>query len=72
MAEVVEGSGAAKAGIQANDLIIQADGQSVTTYEELNAIRDKKAPNDVMRLKVIRAGEVLEIDVTLGEDKPKE
>ena len=70
VADVVEGSGAANAGIQANDLIIQADGQSVTTYEELNAIRDKKAPNDVMKLKVIRAGEVLEIDVTLGEDKP--
>ena len=67
---ISEGSGAAASGLQVGDLIVKADGQTVTTSEELNSIRDKKSPNDVLTLTVIRNGELLDIDVTLGEDIP--
>lgn len=68
--QVVEGSGAAKAGIQVNDLIVKADGEAVKTSTELNNIRDKKAPNEILKLTVIRNGEMVDVDVTLGEDIP--
>ena len=67
---ITEGSGAAASGLQVGDLIVKADGQTVTTSEELNAIRDEKSPNDVLTLTVIRNGELLDINVTLGEDIP--
>ncbi len=68
---VVEGSGAAKAGIKAGDLIIKADGEVVNTVDALNKIRDTKKPGDVMVLTVIRSGEMIDVNVTLGEDVPQ-
>lgn len=69
---VSDGSGAAAAGIQVGDLIVKADGTVVKTVDELNAIRDKKKAGDHLNLTVIRNGEMLDIDVTLGEDLPQQ
>lgn len=68
---VAEGSGAANAGLKAGDLIVKADDQVVTTSTALNEIRDKKKPGDTLKLTVIRNGELLEINVILGEDVPE-
>ncbi len=68
--QIAQGSGAEKAGMQVGDLIVKADGQSVKTSAQLNEIRDKKAPNDTLTLTVIRDGEVMDINVVLGEDVP--
>ncbi len=68
--QVSVGSGAEAAGIKVGDLIVKADGKAVKTSQELNEIRDKKAPNEYLKLTVIREGELLDIDVKLGEDVP--
>lgn len=68
--QIAEGSGAEAAGMQIGDLIVKADGKTVKTSKELNEIRDKKSPNDVLKLTVIRNGELMDIDVKLGEDVP--
>jgi serine protease Do len=68
--QIAEGSGAEAAGIQIGDLIVKADGKTVKTSKELNEIRDKKSPNDILKLTVIRNGELLDVDVKLGEDIP--
>lgn len=68
--KIVEGSGAEAAGIKIGDLIVKADGESVKSSDELNDIRDKKAPNETMTLSIIRNGELIEIPVVLGEDTP--
>ena len=65
-------SGAEKAGLKAGDLIVKADGEVVNTFEGLNKIKDKKKPGEKIRLTVIRKGELVEIDVTLGESTPTE
>lgn len=70
--QIAQGSGAEKAGIKVGDLIVKADGKSIKTSAELNEIRDKKAPNDTLTLTVIRDGEVMDIDVVLGEDIPSQ
>lgn len=67
---IIEGSGAEAAGLKIGDLIVKADNKAVKTSAQLNEIRDKKSPNDILTLTIIRNGEVLNIDVTLGEDIP--
>ena len=69
---VAEDSGAKKAGVKVGDLIIKADGIVVKTVDELNDIKDKKAPGDKVTLTIIRDGELLEIKVELQEDKPNQ
>lgn len=70
--QIVEGSGAEAAGIQIGDLIVKADGKSIKSSEELNEIRDTKAPNEYITLTVIRNGELLDINVQLTEDIPQQ
>lgn len=68
---VSEGSGAANAGLQVGDLIVKADGQVIKKTDELNKIRDNKKPGDTLKLTVIRNGEMMEINVVLGEEAPE-
>lgn len=68
---VSPGSGAANAGLQVGDLIVKADDQVVKSSDKLNEIRDTKKPGDTLKLTVIRNGELLEINVILGEDVPE-
>lgn len=68
---VSQGSGAANAGIQAGDLIVKADGKVVTSVDALNEVRDTKKPGDSLKLTVIRNGELIEVNVILGEDVPE-
>lgn len=67
---VSEGSGAQKAGIAVNDLIVKADGKVVKSVDELNEIRDAKKAGDTMQMTIIRDGELINVNVTLGEDLP--
>ncbi len=67
---VTEGSGAQAAGIQPGDLIVKADGKVVKSVDEMNEIRDEKKAGDTMELTVIRNGEMLTVNVVLGEDVP--
>jgi len=69
IAGVAEGSGAAEAGLTEGDMITKVDGISVKTSDELNTLRDKKKPGDIMKFTIIRDGEILEVDVKLTENK---
>ncbi len=67
---VVEFSAAEKAGLQIGDVITHCNGQKVTTVDELNTIRDAHASGDTLKLKIVRAGKTMNIDLVLGEDRP--
>ncbi|MDO4618412.1 MAG: trypsin-like peptidase domain-containing protein [Clostridia bacterium] len=69
---VEEGSGADRAGIKVGDLIVKIDGTKVMKVDELNEIRDKKKAGETVILTVVRDGEMLDIELTLGEDLPTE
>lgn len=68
---VSEGSGAAQAGMQVGDLIVKAEGKVVKTVSALNEIRDTKKAGDSLQLTVIRNGELITVNVILGEDLPQ-
>jgi serine protease Do len=65
---IQEGSGAESAGLQVNDMILEVDGEKVSSTSEVNEIRDKKKPGDTLKFKILRDGETKEIDVKLTED----
>lgn len=65
---VAEGTGAAEAGLKVGDMIIEVDGQKVTSSSEVNEIRDKKKPGDYLTFKILRDGETMEVQVRLTEN----
>ena len=60
-------SAAEKAGIKPGDVIIEAEGKTITTMDELNEIKNKKQIGDTLKLKVYRDGKEKDITVTLQE-----
>jgi hypothetical protein len=64
-ADVREGSPAAKAGLKGGDTMVEFDSKPIQNlYDFTYALRGKK-PGDVVKVKVIRDGQPLEVEVTL-------
>jgi serine protease Do len=64
--DVVKGSPAEKAGIKSGDLILEIDGREVKNSIQLRAYVQSKKPGDKVKLKVLRDGNEMEINVNLG------
>ncbi len=56
-----------KAGIKIGDVIIEADGQKVTSMDKLNEIKNSHQIGQEMKIKVNRNGQEKELTITLGE-----
>ena len=77
VSEVLEGSPAEKAGMQARDIVLAIDGKPlprfkpdrvVVSYVEREV--ERRAPGDVLALTVLRGAERIDLKATLG-DEPK-
>ena len=62
---VEEDSPAAKGGLEANDIITEVNGTTITSSSDLVSYVGEQAPGD--ELKVYRQGKTLDITVTIGE-----
>ena len=60
-------SPAEKSGLKSGDVIIKADGKSITTMDELNEIKNSHQIGDTITLTVNRNGNNKDITVTLEE-----
>ena len=60
-------SSAEKAGLKIGDVILEADGNSVSTMNELNEIKNKHQIGDTMKLKINRNGTEQEVELILQE-----
>jgi serine protease Do len=67
VADIQNDSAAQEAGLERGDIITAADGQPVTTIEELQEIILSHQPGDEMTITVNRQGEEQQIEATLGE-----
>ncbi len=65
---IVDYSPAEKAGLKIGDIIIEADGEKVTSMDDLNEIKNKHNIGDTMSLKISRDGNEKTISITLSEE----
>ena len=63
---VAPGSGAEDAGLQRGDIITAIDDEPVTSMADLAGQISRHAPGDVVTLTLVRSGEEMTLDVTLG------
>ncbi len=68
---VTEFGAAERAGIRVGDVIIECEGQKVTTIDEINEIRDQHKAGDTITMKLNRNGKKIDVEVTLQEEKPE-
>jgi len=64
---VTQGSAAEKAGLKENDIILEFNGEKITTDNSLSRVIQKYNPGDKVVLKVFRDNKELLIEVTLEE-----
>ena len=62
------GSSADLAGIKEKDILISFDGESVTTVEELREKLSEKQVGDVVKVRVVRGSEKMDLQVTLKSE----
>ncbi|MCI6271622.1 MAG: trypsin-like peptidase domain-containing protein [Erysipelotrichaceae bacterium] len=65
--EVIDNSGAQKAGMKAYDRIVSVDGIEISTYTDLSKILKKLSPNDTIEVVVERNSELITLNVTLTQ-----
>ena len=67
--EVQSGYGAEEAGVQPGDVILAADGQTVSTTADLLTVRRSHAIGDSMTLTLLRDGRVFDVTIVLRPSK---
>ncbi len=64
---VVEGGAAAKAGVIADDILLEINGEAVRDFYHLKALVLAHEVGDVVQVKVKRQEKILELEIALGE-----
>ena len=67
IAQVHEGTPAARAGLRDGDIITAAAGRPMVTADDLRLVLRRRKPGDQLAFKGLRGGEPLALTVTLGE-----
>lgn len=67
VAQTLDGQPAARAGIQAGDVILEFGGRKVTDVDSFRAMVSGRRPGEKVALKLLRAGKETVLEVTLGE-----
>lgn len=66
VAESIPGGSADEAGIKSGDVILSVNGSAIASFSELRALVSSMGQGKTITLGVVRDGESMEIDVTLG------
>jgi serine protease Do len=70
IAQVSDGTGAAKAGLKAGDCILSVDGTEVSTAAEVKKLLQEHKVGDTVSLGILRNEETIMANVTLTENNP--
>ena len=65
---VNEFSAAEKAGIKIGDVILEVDGTTVKTVQEINDVKNSHQIGDTIKIKISRDGQEKEVDLKLQEE----
>jgi serine protease Do len=66
IAEIVPGGPASKAGLQPGDVVLELNGQAVSSNSELTRLVAQVRTGDIMHLKILRNGQTRNIDIKSG------
>jgi len=66
VAESIPGGSADEAGIKSGDVILSVNGSAIASFSELRALVSSMGQGKTITLGVVRDGESMDIDVTLG------
>ncbi len=66
LAQILPGTGAAKAGLTAGDVVTKLDGKTISGESDLSAVIGSKKPGDTMSVTYVRDGKTATVTVTLG------
>ncbi len=66
--EVLEGSAADQAGVQANDYIVAIDDQVVESFTDLSSYLEQREVGETVTLQIERDRQIVELEVTLQEN----
>ncbi|MEJ2113943.1 MAG: trypsin-like peptidase domain-containing protein, partial [Flavobacteriaceae bacterium] len=69
VSEVVESSGADKAGIKSGDVITKIDNVKVSKFADLRGYLGTKRPEDVVKVSVLRDGDIKVLPVKLSRNE---
>jgi Do/DeqQ family serine protease len=69
IADVIENSGADKAGLKKEDIIIKLDNIKISTYADLQGFLRTKRPDEMVAVTYIRDGESFTVDVKLTKNE---
>ncbi len=64
---ITPGSAAEKAGLKAGDIVLELEGQKITPENSLAKLIQQYNPGDIITLKIMRGGSILNLKATLGE-----
>ena len=67
VAGTLEGMGAERSGLKADDVIAEVDGVEVRTFQTLGPVLAKYKGGDVLKTIIYRAGERMELDIELSK-----
>ncbi|MBO5743919.1 MAG: trypsin-like peptidase domain-containing protein [Clostridia bacterium] len=57
-------------GVKVGDIIVECEGEPIETVDDINVIKNKKSPGDMLKIKVYRNGKYASINIVLGEETP--
>ncbi len=66
---IVPGSPANKAGIQEKDIVLECNGEKITTEKTIQDFLENMNVGDIMKLKILRDNQEMEVRVGLAERK---
>lgn len=67
--EVTAGSGAEKAGIKVNDVLVSLDGKKVETMKDIDSIKKDHKAGDTVSVTVMRNEKSIDLKLTFDEEK---
>jgi putative serine protease PepD len=70
LTSVLEGDPGQKGGLQAGDVVLEADGQAVQSAADIQRAVDGHKPGEKLELKINRGGDERTVTVTLGTRPP--
>lgn len=71
VSEVIENSGAEKAGLKEKDIIIGVDNVKVSSFSDLTGVLKSRRPNDKIKVRFLRNGNEKSVDVILSKNETK-